>query len=128
MSRKEEFIKGLRDLADWLEQQDTDLRLRQRTWDFLYYNSDEANIAKAVKLLGHCEKFETPDTIGVRRKFGPITLQFRWPRHQMCKRVKVGERKLDGQFEYVYVKKPIVEPEYEWKCPKSFIAACCEDK
>src|SRR5580765_4838869 len=124
--KKAEAVAGLRELANFLEKADFPYEIRSKTFSFHKWTNGEKEIPEVVRMLGHCEKFSNRDTIGVRRKFGSVTLQFSWPRNLTCKRVKVGTVKRTGEWKTVWEPGEYVEEQYEWKCPKSFLDACCE--
>jgi hypothetical protein len=127
MSRNN-FIAGLRDLADFLESNpDFYVPPKNKTITFLRgAKVPTSEIGDHAKMLGKCRKINKRNTIGLERKFGPITLKVEWWHYQVCTRVKTGTREVVDR---EYWKAPTItrtETEYKWVCPTSFVKACCE--
>jgi hypothetical protein len=122
MNRRQEFVAGLRELADFLESTPECPTPKTRTINVTC--TDEAKIAEVARSLGRCEKFDYEWTIGLRRKFGSITFQVHWWHYKACKKVPVpGEKEV----QYVstgYEKREY--PKFKWVCPPSFLRACCK--
>ena len=115
---RERFIQGLRQLADFLEQ-NPGVPCRRRATLTMWRWKDEKDLSEVTRLLGTSEKIEHQDSIGIRRRFGPVTLQFEWFRGMTCKREVVGHKivKTVDWSKSKLVKEPVIR----WSCPDSFI-------
>jgi hypothetical protein len=112
---KQEYVDGLRELADWLE----------RNPDFIppyqplrvdVFTDDQMEFArKAKRLGGRREKLGSSSYFFVRRKFGPHYLDVNVGREQVCKRVVVGTREVLAQ-------EARVEEIVEWECAPGILA------
>jgi hypothetical protein len=123
-----EWIADARRLLDFIEKNPSLIRhqvfcLFHSSWE--QGDTAKAEMAKAARLLGQCEKSVTDDEFKIVRKFGDHFIQFYWRREYVCERVQVGVKTVEiptypKGVEVIYEKKE--EPVYEWKCPDSILA------
>lgn len=126
---RDEFVAGLRLLADWLEAHE-DARWRPALGCVIYdHVSDrEALVERARRLGGHWEKqfSDIAETVRLARRFGPeITYLIDVPRDQVCKRVILGTREVEQPDEEAVQALPMVksvEEIVEWRCPDALFA------
>lgn len=115
---KEEFVKDLRDLADYLETHNFELDKGDCLWGngHIYLSCDKIpSFKKNIKAMGPFEK-AAGDDLEANKRFGSFTFQVYIARNKVCKRVVTGKRIIPA--------KP-AEPEREeeivkYECPKSF--------
>lgn len=118
-----DVVAGLRELADFLEA-NPGFKLPHDLDQYGVLNvfpHEPELFRDHIRALGDCEKFSTSWSIGVRRKFGPITVEVVIPHEAVCERRVLGtEKKM-----VVDPDAPKIEQDVEivqWVCPDSFLA------
>lgn len=124
MTTRAEWIKGLRDMADWFES-NPDFPVPKYTGimvDLFDYNfvgeTAVQRMANAARGLGRCEKCHVGDRYYVlRRHFGPHRIDVNTYSENVCSRIQVGTKTVTRP---VKLKNPemetVEEPVYEWHC------------
>jgi len=79
-----EFSQGLRDLADFMDNAPSDLFKRKKL-TVTIHRWNECEIPKFAHALGTCEKVFNNESVGLRKRFGPVTLKIYWWRESVCK-------------------------------------------
>jgi len=113
------FINGLHDLADFLHNH-PDLPLPYgdlSCWDHGAESIESAS--KIARALGTFEKKEGVSYLYLNKEFGPIQLQYAFPRSAVCERVVVGTREVEREVTPTHdrVFEMVEEEIVEWKCP-----------
>jgi hypothetical protein len=81
----QQFVRGLRELADWYEAHPaTPAPYRS---DVTIYGATREQIAQAARDLGKCEKEYDDDSFVLSRQFGQLRLRFYTSRENVCERV-----------------------------------------
>ena len=121
---REDFIEGLRDLADFYEERALlPVPTHIATFSLPYCNSKEELVQMAL-LFKPCEKDFTGSFKRINRKFGPLTLQAAAWRGDVCERVVTGTRTVAEQITPAQEVEIVPEHEediVEWKCPDSLL-------
>jgi len=124
---KENFIKELKEVADFLEEKDFDFE-DCNIFDFTIFIAcrSKESFQKNAKALGTFEK-SADAWINATRKFDQISIQVTAERDLVCKKVLVGTKIIPATEEKI-IPEMIVpacpereEEVYEYKCPESFI-------
>ena len=127
MTKKEQFVKELRELANFVEGSEfgDDFKVSNQTFHLFCHSKDE--FKKRVKALGNFEK-SADLWLNATKRFGDfISFQVTIMRDIVCKKVKVGTKIVPAQEEKVIPEQIIpakpesVEDVYEYKCPESFL-------
>jgi hypothetical protein len=125
-------IQGLRDMADFLESH-PDIQLFGDQRGYVCY-SEASELAKAVKGIGDCTKDVDDYFYNVKKKFGPIDIQFYMNRGGICRKVSKGVKTVMVKVpDPTYVAPepapavPMIEveqevEEFEYVCPESLLA------
>lgn len=107
----QDFIDGLREMADWIE---------QTNWHDVFNCTihvfpEQGKFAEAVRRLGNCKKeFIGAWAYGVKKFGNSLEIRVCADRGKVCERVKVGTRIIPAQ--------PEQEIDvYEWHCPESIL-------
>jgi hypothetical protein len=106
-SKVKEMVAGLRELADFLEERGHLLPvdyLSINVHDYIFDDSVYSNrqhkmtaqekMRVLAKALDKAEKHYQGDYFDLRRKFGPIQLEFTVSRDKICERVVVGTKEV----------------------------------
>ena len=112
MSGRESYVKGLRDLADYIETTNLDLDSIYEDGlrvDLFFYDQETWR-GQSRALGGFREKTVEGSFAITRRHFGPHTVEVNISRDKVCDRVLVGEQTIPAT-------SARVEPVYEWRCP-----------
>jgi hypothetical protein len=108
----ETLIAGLRELADFLEDNDEIAeRLAASTVNFNVYAFNRDEFQSFVRQIGRGKKSAGDNFFGVIRTFGAVTLEVFTHRAQVCERVVVGTREVPET-----VTPARVEEIVEWRC------------
>ena len=113
MTSTTEWVAGLRELADYIEEgRMDDEYLPNVRLDFFSYDKDHFD-SFASRIGGRREKVLQGSYAIVRRNFGPHTIEVNIKRDAVCQRIEVGERVVPAQEERV-------EKLFEWECPEGY--------
>ncbi len=125
---RHEYIKGLRDLADFLEQHPDFPSLPLdggSALTIMSYTLTREQLASMPRTLGGRWDKDADDTYyHLRRRFGPHQVQLYTSRGDVCERVQVGTRTVQQPAPDA-PPVPMVDvevPVYEWRCPDSLLA------
>ncbi len=121
---KNDKVKALRDMADFLEKNPDLLELSGNMTVNLWPKSEDY-IATVLK-LGLVTKHAAGDWFWVKKQFdlaGDVGIECNRERKDICQRVLKGTKVLPATPETIIPAKPeqVVE-EYEWVCPESLLA------
>ena len=133
---QEAAVRGLRDLAGWLEKNPEliDLIGVERFYIF-HSGSDVGEFARKALMLGPSQKTSIGDWYNVERSFGPmVKIQVTASHKDVCERVVVGTEEIEVEApdpklaeaalrDVPLVKTVQVIEKVEWKCPPSLMAA-----
>jgi hypothetical protein len=110
MSDLDEFVQGLRDLADFYEAY-PDLEIPRWTNLYTFYDTIEDAPGVAAS-MAPCDKNYTESFFQLSKKFGKhLTLLASWDRDVVCKKIQVGVKEIPEQIIPAHT-----EPVYEWDC------------
>lgn len=119
MGEREEFIAGLRDLADWLEER-PELPGPVGGERVLVFTQDAETFREYLGHMGAVEKnYSGDDYARAIKRFGPINYEVFTDREKVCRRVQVGTRTVAQEVPVEDVETKTVEveePVYEWDC------------
>lgn len=122
--RRADFIRGLRDLADWYDSRPGLVApyIPAEAF-FIDHSFGRDELAAFVREVGSVRKVSDKhsDDIALTRDFGPL-VRFRLmiDKEKTCKRVKVGTK--------VVPAKPALEVDvYEWECGESILGSLSPD-
>ena len=117
---RSQYIKGLRDTADFLAAHPT-LPVPEETQLSIYQFEEAETLSLARKVarqLGSFEKEESGGYLVLIKRFGPVGLRFVLSRADICQRIVVGTRKVKRIITTPNTKTETVEEAIvEWKCP-----------
>ncbi len=114
--RHRDFVKGLREMADWYEQHpETPIPAAP---SFMIMVNDGVSFRKAVQAARSGKKTEFGNYIGFSKMFGGVGWTIAISRSVICERIQVGEREVPAE----PAKPARTEPIYEWKCPESLLS------
>jgi hypothetical protein len=116
MSR-EEYIQGLRDIADFFEAR-PDLPTPSFGESIFIWERSLENARERGIQMAPCEKEHTDNYFHLVRKFGPHTLKVTWGRDDVCERVQVGTKHVPEEVIPAHD-----EPIYEWDCTKPILGS-----
>lgn len=108
---RQEFIQGLRDLADFLEARPTVPTPNGYLNQYVFPSA----FRESARALGAFDKTPSDDFYGAERRFGPITLRLFTDRSAVCKRIVKGTRIIPAEPERT-------EEVVEWECSESLLA------
>jgi len=118
LSRHEEFVKGLRDLADWYEAR-PELPAPVMTNFYVFvYNANE--FKRLARIAGSGRKVQNSGYLGLERSFGPIEWKLNVAQERVCERVQTGTKDIPAK-PAEPAKPSRTEPVYEWRCPESIL-------
>jgi|ERR1700685_1303902 len=125
MTESQKLIKGLRDLASFLEAH-PELPMTSSTLRVDYFPRLE-EMAQYVKILGKMKKDGLGDSWFVLRKdfyrseYASVSIEANWARERVCQKIKTGTKKIMQQIQTKPAETTQIEVEvetFEWKCPK----------
>lgn len=119
MSKRQEFVKGLRDLAALYERE---ILLPLPNIDVtvnLFPEREQLPII--ARCLGKCEKDVLTDQwFLLRKSFGRILkIEANWNRREVCTRVVVGKETVKQKVAVSFEEKEVEREIVEWHCPGS---------
>jgi len=118
---RREFIAGLRDLADFFEQ-NPEIDKPYSGCTLTLYVSDKKKLAKYARAFGHAEKVVDDYSFRLSKEFGTtgVKVETYSSRQSVCERVKIGEEFVPTH-KIAATEERFVEGHmkdiYEWKCP-----------
>ncbi len=110
--KHDELVKGLRDLADWLEARPSLRTPCVPEFNVFAYSREDFN--EQLRLMGSGEKDQVGGYLTVEKAFGPVVFALNISQNEVCTRTQVGVREVEAQ-------KARTVPIYEWECPESFM-------
>lgn len=119
MHTRDEFIQGLRDLADWLEATPEAKLSEWSTCRVDHWSDNKDDVVELAKVGGHMKKHYYGESFDLRKSFGPVSYEMTIPRDQVCTKVVVGTKKVvkvDPEAYKALPKIEVDEDEVEWKC------------
>lgn len=133
------FVAGLREMASFLEAHPR-LINEHSAADLNVFAWTPEEMADLSREMGNAEKFEVEHYIGLRKMFGPHSIDLNVSRSKVCERVQVGTERVErtvnedevpegaivvGHVPVEVLRQVVIEedvPVYEVKCPESFLA------
>lgn len=112
MSKRTEFIAGLRELADFLEKH------RAAPLPVGYLNAfpdDDIDLASIARAIGSAEKDFNGDWLFLNKQFGPIQYAVSIKRERFCEKRVIGTRIVPASPEHE-------EEIFAWDCVESILA------
>lgn len=119
-----EYVKGLRELADFLESH-PDLPMPGTKTYSVEAWLHKLEPAAVAKNMGFCEKIYHDESIGLLRKFHGVGYQIKFSRNKVCKKVLVGYKSVT-RYKTQYTPIQEMEAVYEWQCEEPIMKACEE--
>lgn len=115
------YVKGLRDLADYLERHpEIPCRMHEQI-DVFVHEKDE--MAALARKLAPIEKRYCGNYLMLQKKFGPICLEINIFRDKVCR--KIETRKTVTKPKYVLVEgetETVEEVETSWECTEPLLS------
>jgi hypothetical protein len=119
--QREEFIRGLRELADFYERTPgMPLPSETSTSFYLWPNSSDS-VGKLAKLLAPAKKEFSSSFFTLSRKFGSIKLEISWYKEDVCERVVTGQKQAVEKVPVAYEDRIVTRDIVEWRCPESIL-------
>jgi len=122
-ARAENWVAGLREMADFAEQH-PDLFEKQYGETINLFASDAEDMAKQTSRLGTSTKLVSENWYTMSRRFGPHRVDLNIARKQFCERVQTGTKTVKQPDPEALKQVPTIEveePVYEWLCPESVL-------
>jgi hypothetical protein len=110
MNDREELIQGLRDMADFLEQQPDVPIVYHAGMSVPVFGID--TIRAAIRAMGDVEKRFEGNYVSVIRRFGPVKYEVFVAREDVCEKTVVGKRVVPEHEEEIV----------EWSCRESLLS------
>jgi hypothetical protein len=123
METREEFVAGLRAMADHFEDHpDQDLPYVGNSKFYIWPDSKD-EFTEQVRALGSCDKGSDDNYVNASKQFGPFTVQVTANHSAVCERVVKGTHMVTKKvYPNVEPVETLVEEEIvEWVCPPSFL-------
>jgi len=115
-----DYVKGLRDFADWLEANPDYPELNKVNGFTFVYNQDE--LRDCAKKLGQAEKGWGTELFTLTKAFGPVEFRTNIFRERLCERVVtkkvIPAHTVEAQEAYEVPER--TEETVEWQCPEEF--------
>ncbi len=124
MNDPKEFVAGLREMADFLEQHPS-LIPGWGTADISHFCDEPEDFAAKCREMGSAEKDASGDYLTLNKTFGPHTLSVDIQKNKTCERVQTGTimKKVVVPAAAIPVAQQedalvyeVEEPVYEWSC------------
>ena len=113
---REEYITGLRDIADFFEAR-PDLPVPHYGESIYIWEKSLTNARERALQMAPCEKHYVGDSYyQLAKEFGPHKVVVSWNRDDICERVQVGTKHVPA-----YTVEAHDEPVYEWDCLKPIL-------
>jgi hypothetical protein len=117
MNNREEFIKGLRDIADFFEDR-PELPIPNYGESFYIWEKSLVNARERAIQMAPAEKIYLESYFNLQRRFGPHKVVVSWARDAICERVQVGTKHVPA-----YTVEAHEEPVYEWDCGQPILGS-----
>ena len=126
-TERDEFIAGIRALADWMDAHENMPAPDSMNVGNVYASSRD-HLLELRRRCGLREKFSTDDClgnsyIGFRKVFSAnVRLELFSTKDRTCDRVEVGTKIIPAKPEFTVPATPeTIVPVYEWRCPESLL-------
>lgn len=127
---RDELVTGLRDLADFIERKGLELPIDHPSMTLNEWLFDDNNwnhkrhsrtarekIGVVARKLGKAEKDWGSGSLDLRRRFGPVSIEFTIGREKVCERRVVGSKTVPERVVPAHV-----QEEVEWICTDPILA------
>ncbi len=122
-----EFIAGMRELADWLEDHPDVKRPSIWTTTINIFAADKEKLIELRRATGLSQKVEAGEFFMFRKEFrGGWKVDLNVNKQHTCERVKVGTKVVPAKPPRsieLPAEPEKVEDVYEWKCPETILAS-----
>jgi hypothetical protein len=110
------FVAGLHEVAVWLDQHPT-VELPESTITCYAMNDSPEVVALIMRAMGKCEKQASDNGLFyLKKKFGPITLQYIFDRNTVCTAKVVGHKDVPEEVIPARTIAAHSVPILEWDC------------
>ena len=126
------YTQGLRDLAEWLEDNPDLIPTYGGESVFLFRRGDEPMpdfLSRIARRFGRCDKDVSDKWFYLVKSFGPHDIRASARRDEVCEQVQVGTREVTEEIPDPahMIDVPTItvtreEPVYEWRCPESILS------
>jgi hypothetical protein len=119
MANREDFIRGLREMADFFESHE---EMPMPTWRqvidlFATGESSRQQMVSAAKAMGKANKGFNEELITLSKNFGDLlTLKMHAYREQICERIVIATEEIPEEIIPERVVKAHVREKVEWRC------------
>jgi hypothetical protein len=123
LTRRQEYVKNLRAMADFFESQEAvPIPLCNTRIDLFSLSPDE--VPAIAKAFGSAKKEYIGDSFFVlKRQFGELlSVEANWNREKVCTRVVVGQKTVARQVPVAYETKNETVDVVEWRCSDPVLA------
>jgi len=123
-SKITKWADGLRELADFAEQQPELFENHSFGETINLFTYTPEDMAEKTRLLGNSEKVASGGWYTMRRCFGPHKIDLNIARDKFCERVQSGTKIMTKPDPEILKDVPTIEveePVYEWICPESVL-------
>ncbi len=133
--KQSETIAGLREMADFLEQNPELIdMIGTQTFYMFHYTADVKDFARKALMLGNFEKSSDSVFFNVDRYFGPVRLQLTARHELICEKVVIDSQEVETEeldpelvrialADIPKVKVVTTVERTAWKCPPSLVEA-----
>ena len=123
-----ETIRGLRELADWLEKRPTLPKFLSISTACIDALCSRAELADYARMFGACDKRAESDFFIIEKHFsGGVSINAHGARRAVCEKVVIGTRTIPAMPERTLpATEERVEEITEWRCPESLLAPKAE--
>lgn len=130
---KVEYVKALRELADYVESREFPEKIKNWIGDesdlfespgLNFYTRNKHDFGLIATAMGSFEKVRTDYSTGAIKKLASgVEVKLTANRDVICKKIVVGTRTVAGTPERIIEAEPEREEEIvEWECPESFVS------
>jgi len=125
-----ELVEGLRELADFIEENGVKLPWDEPRMELVEWIYDEQpdgktakqQMAEAARIFGNAKKVHSSDYFDLRRYFGPIKLEFTTARENVCRKVVKETTIIPAEYVPARIKPERTEEVVEWVCDEPLLA------
>ena len=126
-----DFVKGLRDLADFIEQTGVVTPYATESYPKAINAmvDGKEDLAEFARVAGYVEKDYSGSFATLRKQFGPISYEVFTHRNNVCERVQVGTETITEEVpdpekiaEVPTVTVTREQPVYEWRCDEPLLS------
>lgn len=118
-----ELVEGLRELADFIEDHPelpiTQPYLTLTFWIWSEGEEGKRKAAIAARAFGNAQKIHGGGYLDIRKKFGPIAVDFTVSRDAVCRRIVTGTKVTPAETRVIPER---VEETVEWICDEPLLA------